>query len=188
MLTLPKIVERAKQPYVAIRQKVTIPFGEAIGPIMGELLGTINANGIQPVGPVFFKYNIVNMPELEMEFGVPVASPVVGDGGLVSGVLPAGRYAALTHTGPYHELYEANMKLDIWTRETAWSVTSSGVPAARRRSMLNSPCEICGTSSLPSRGTISIVTRNSTSAPPSTLIRCSSAQRIAGGYRRSQNE
>ena len=38
--------------------------------------------------------------------------------------------------------------------------------------MLNSPCEICGTSSLPSCGTISIVSRNSASAPPRTLMRC----------------
>ena len=47
----------------------------------------------------------------------------------------------------------------IWTRETAWSVCSSGVPGASRRSTLNSPCEICGISSLPSRGTSSIVTQ-----------------------------
>jgi effector-binding domain-containing protein len=146
MLTLPKIADRAAQPYVAIRQKVTIPFGEAIGPIMGELFGTINAKGIQPSGPVFFKYNIVNMPELEIEFGVPVASPIAGDGRLVSGTLPAGRYAELTYWGHYDNLMDANAVLIGWAkqRELAWDSTDEADGehfAARVEIYPNSPDE-----------------------------------------------
>ncbi len=127
MLTLPKIVERAAQPYVAIRQRVTIPFGEAIGPIMGELFETINAKGIQTVGPAFFKYNIINMPELEIEFGAPVASPVAGDRRLISGTLPAGRYAELTYLGHYDNLMDVNAVLIGWAkqREIAWDSTEA---------------------------------------------------------------
>jgi len=39
------------------------------------------------------------MRELAVDMGVPVAAAVDGDGHVVSGVLPAGRYAALTHAG-----------------------------------------------------------------------------------------
>lgn len=125
MLTLPRIVERAAQPYVAIRQRVTIPFGEAIGPIMGQLFGSIEQQSIQATGPVFFKHNIVAMPDLEMDFGVPVAAAVTATAPLVSGVLPAGRYAELTYWGHYDNLMDVNAVLIGWAKQTglAWDVT-----------------------------------------------------------------
>lgn len=125
MLTLPRIVERPAQPYVAIRQRVTIPFGEVIGPIMGQLFGSLNAQAIQATGPVFFKHNIVAMPDLDMDFGVPVAAAVVASAPLVSGVLPAGRYAEVTYWGHYDNLIEVNAILIGWARQTGlvWDVT-----------------------------------------------------------------
>ena len=56
-------------------------------------------------------------------------------------------------------------------------------PARRRRSTLNSPCDICGISSVPSRGRISTtVNTNSATAEPMVLPGFASAQRIAPGY------
>jgi effector-binding domain-containing protein len=117
VLTLPRLVEHPAQPYLAIRERVTIPFGPAIGPIMGELFGTLERKGIKPAGPVFFKYNIVKMPELEIEFGVPVAAGTGGEGRLVPGVLPAGRYAEATYWGHYDNLMEFNAVLIGWARQ-----------------------------------------------------------------------
>ena len=56
------------------------------------------------------------MPEIDMEFGVPVATLPPAPGDYVSGVLPAGRYAELTSIGPYDDLYEANGVLIGWAR------------------------------------------------------------------------
>lgn len=124
MLTLPKIVERPAQPYVAIRERVTIPFDAEIDRVMDELFGSVNSKGIPIVGPVFFKHNIVDMPRLEMDFGVPVETAVAGDGRLVTGVLPAGRYAELTYWGHYDNLMQANEVLIAWARlkGIAWDV------------------------------------------------------------------
>jgi effector-binding domain-containing protein len=52
--------------------------------------------------------------ELEIDVGVPVAAAVDGDGQVIPGVLPAGRYAALTHVGPPGELAEATGALLDW--------------------------------------------------------------------------
>jgi effector-binding domain-containing protein len=117
MLTLPRIIERPAQPYVGIRRRVRIPFGEVVGPIMSELFGAINTKGIQPVGPVLFKYNIVAMPDLEIDFGVPVAAPVGAEGRLVGGTVPAGRYAELTYWGHYDNLIDVNAVLIGWARQ-----------------------------------------------------------------------
>lgn len=146
MLTLPKVVERPAQPFVAVRRRVTIPFGEAIGPAMGELFEAMNAKGIQPAGPVFFKYNIVAMPDLEIDFAVQVAAPVANDGSLVTGVLPAGRFAELTYFGHYDNLIDANAVLIGWARlkAIAWDATEQPDGdhfAARIETYHNSPDE-----------------------------------------------
>lgn len=117
MLTLPKIAERAAQPYVAVREQVSMPFDGIIPGAMGALFDEVKAKAIQGAGPVFFKYNIVRMPELEIEFGVPVAVPVAASGRLVAGVLPAGRYAEVTWWGHYDNLMDVNAVLIGWAKE-----------------------------------------------------------------------
>lgn len=126
MLTLPTIVERAAQPYVAIRKQVAIPFDAVIGPTMDAMFTAVKVKSLEVVGPAFFKYNIVNMPELEIEFGVPVAAPAGSDGELIGGTLPAGRYAQTTYWGHYDNLMDVNAILIGWAREKglAWDATT----------------------------------------------------------------
>lgn len=146
MLTLPTIVERAAQPYVAIRKRVTIPFDAVIGATMDAMFAAVKAKGLQPVGPAFFKYNIVNMPDLEIDFGVPVAAPVASDGQLIGGTLPAGRYAQTTYWGHYDNLMDVNALLIGWAREKgiAWDAATGSDGdhfAARFEIYPNSPEE-----------------------------------------------
>lgn len=116
MLTEPEVVERAAQPYVAARRRVVIPFGEQIPEAMGALFSAVNALQLQPSGPVFFKYNFINMPELEIDFGVPLAAEVAAPQGLVAGVMPAGRYVQATHVGHYDGLIEATGAVIDWAK------------------------------------------------------------------------
>jgi effector-binding domain-containing protein len=53
---------------------------------------------------------------------VPIAAAVDGDGEVVSGVLPAGRYATLTHQGYPSELVEATKTLLDWAagQDLSW--------------------------------------------------------------------
>ena len=66
--------------------------------------------------------------ELEVEAGVPVAVAVAGDGEVVSGVLPPGRYATLTHQGYPSELVGATEALLDWAagQGLSWDVSSDG--------------------------------------------------------------
>lgn len=112
----PAVVEREAQPYVAVLRAVTIPFDKDVDTAMATLFRNVEVQKIQAVGPVIFKHNIVKMPELEMEFGIITAGPVRADGELISGTLPAGRYAQLTYLGPYDHLIEANGALIDWSR------------------------------------------------------------------------
>lgn len=126
MQTEPRIVERAEQPYAAIRSRVTMQeLGTKLPPLLGELFGWLGAHGAQPAGAPFWKYNVVDMERtLEVEVGLPVAAPVEGDERVLAGVLPAGRYALSTYTGHPAELGDATAVLLDWAAKHgyAWDV------------------------------------------------------------------
>ena len=129
MSAAPEIVTRAEQPYVAIRGQVTMA---EIGPFAGrtgEVFAWLGARGLAPAGPPFLKYNLIDMMrQLEIEAGVPVAAATDGDGEVISGVLPAGRYATITHVGHPSELMGVTKALRDWAAEQglAWDMSPDG--------------------------------------------------------------
>ena len=117
MSAAPEIVTRAEQPYVAIRGHVSMAEIGAFAGRTGEVFGWLGARGLTPAGPPFLKYNVIDMMrQLEVENGVPLTAPVenTGDGEVISGVLPAGRYATVTHVGHPSELAGATKALLDW--------------------------------------------------------------------------
>ena len=134
MLTLPRIAERPAQPYIAIREQVRIPFGAIIDRVIPELMKRANELGIEDPGPVFFKYNIIRMPELEVEFGMPTKQPL------------AGTYASLLYTGHYDNLMEVTALLIGWAKQKglewdAETLADGDHFACRLEAYINSPAE-----------------------------------------------
>jgi DNA gyrase inhibitor GyrI len=119
VMTNPRIEQRAEQPYAGIRARVTMDeLGRIVPPLWPEVFGWLAQWGVAPAGPPFLRYLVVDMEgELEVEAGVPVATPVAGDGRVEPGVLPAGQYAALVHTGLPEDLAGANAELQRWGAE-----------------------------------------------------------------------
>lgn len=129
MSPAPEIVTRAEQPYVAIRGRVSM---SELGPFAvrtGEVFAWLEAHGLAPAGPPILKYDVIDMArQLEVEAGVPVAAAVDGDGEIVSGVLPAGRYATFTHVGHPSELAGATGALLDWgaSQGLTWDMSRDG--------------------------------------------------------------
>ena len=127
MSSAPEIVTRAAQPYVAIRTQVTMEdLGMVVPPLNQEVFAWLGGRGVAPAGAPFWKYNVIDMAgKLEVEAGAPVAAAVAGDDRVVSGELPAGRYATLTHVGHPSELVAATEALLDWTAEQGltWDMT-----------------------------------------------------------------
>lgn len=150
MLTLPEIIEKEAVPFVAIRRKVSLPFDDEVPRILAELFAGLDAIGVAAAGPVSFRHNIVVMPELDMDFGVPVARPVdrhaAEAAGLIAGELPAGRYAETTYFGHYDNLIAVNGILIDWARYAGHRFDSVVKPdgehfACRLETYHNSPEE-----------------------------------------------
>ena len=117
MLTVPTLVERPAQPYVAIREKVTIQFTPVIDKVMPEVAGWLQARGVDRFGPAIFRYNVIDMPRLDVEMGFAPLAPLKGEGRVQGGTVPAGRYATLTHWGHYDRVMDATAVLIGWAKE-----------------------------------------------------------------------
>jgi effector-binding domain-containing protein len=115
MSTTPEIFGRPEQPYAAIRAQVTMQELAGLGQRLGEVFGWLAARDLAPAGPPFFRYNLIDMAsQLEVEAGVPVQAVVEGDGEVMAGVLPAGRYATVIHAGHPDGLIAAVAALLDW--------------------------------------------------------------------------
>ncbi len=127
MPATPEIVTRAEQPYAAIKARVPMSELGAFAARTGEVFAWLGARGVALAGAPFFKYNAIDMVrELEVEAGVPVAAAVDGDADVLSGVLPAGRYATVIHVGHPDKLVEATKALLDWAagQGLKWDVSA----------------------------------------------------------------
>ena len=103
------------QPFVGIRTNATMDeIAEVMGPLFGEVYGYIQQSGQTPAGMPFTRYHSMDGNSVDMECGMPVASPMEGEGRIQAGELPSGTVAAVTHMGPYEELSKTWMALTGW--------------------------------------------------------------------------
>jgi effector-binding domain-containing protein len=118
MFSEPVVVDRAEQPYVAIRRSVTMGTIPEAADRIPDVLAWLGTRGIEPAGPPFLKYDLIDMDrKLELEAGWPTASAQPDDGEVVSAVLPAGRYATVVHRGHFSQLYGITAALLDWAAQ-----------------------------------------------------------------------
>jgi effector-binding domain-containing protein len=126
MAATPTIEVRPEMPYVGIRDTVTMTTFSKIADRFLEVFGWIAERGLTPAGAPFFRYHVIDMEgDLDLEIGVPLDSPVPGSGDVTSGVVPAGRYVTLSHTGHPDQLIGVTAELLAWAdaQGLAWDMT-----------------------------------------------------------------
>jgi effector-binding domain-containing protein len=141
----PTIETRTERGYVGIPVSVRMnELGSVVPPLMGQVFDWLTARGIVPAGPPFRRYVIVDMEtKLELETGVPIATRVEGDREIRVGVLPAGRYATVVHTGHPDTLLTATRDLLQWAAERGVEWDSEGNTwGCRLEEYLSDPAEV----------------------------------------------
>jgi effector-binding domain-containing protein len=123
----PQIRQRDELTYAGIPVTVTFEaFSQAADSTFPELFGWLAEHGITPAGPPFIRYHVIDMAgELEIEFGAPVDEAVPAQDRVRPGLLPAGRYVTLLHTGSYDGLMAANAAVQDWARQQGITLESS---------------------------------------------------------------
>ncbi|RZT83264.1 GyrI-like small molecule binding protein [Pseudonocardia sediminis] len=114
----PQIVERTEQSYVGVTRTVTMTTMGEIADRIPVLIGRLAELGVAPAGAPFLRYLLIDMDRsLTVEAGVPVLGPAPRDELWQTRVIPAGRYATLTHTGHPDELIAVTDGLLAWGEE-----------------------------------------------------------------------
>nr|CEL13880.1 transcription activator, effector binding [Kibdelosporangium sp. MJ126-NF4] len=124
----PEIIERAEQPYAAVRGTVTMQTFNEIADRLPELIGSLLARGVELAGAPFFRYTLIDMQaQVEVEAGVPITHVIPDDGDIISAVLPAGRYVSHTHVGHPDELVDVTGQLLTWAadQDLTWDKTDT---------------------------------------------------------------
>ena len=114
-----KIEPRAAQPYAAIAVRVPMDgLAGAVDQAFPDLFGWLAAHDIPVAAAPFIRYLVVDMAaELQIELAVPVNAEISGGEHIRPGVLPAGQYVTLRHTGPYDGLVASNAALQQWAQQ-----------------------------------------------------------------------
>jgi DNA gyrase inhibitor GyrI len=142
-MTEPQIQQRDALPYLAIRCQVSDGVPAVVDRAFPQLFAWLGEHGVTPSGPPLIRYREVDhdAEPLEIEVAAPVANgnEPDEDGPVRAGVLPAGSYVTLLHTGPYRsddvpDLGDAQAALRSWL-EREGIVTSR--PSERGSSL---PC------------------------------------------------
>lgn len=119
-------------------------FKDVIPQFLDEIFAWLGKQGVEVAGAPFMRYHVINMPGIiDVEMGVPVASAMPGDGRISAGILPAGRYAALTYTGVEHEI-QGNKALLDWGAQQGlvwdnWTTDAGDAFGARYESYITDP-------------------------------------------------
>ncbi len=108
MIETPQIIQTTAQRTALIhlilsREEMPKVFGACVG----ELIAGIQAQGIQPAGPVFTHHLRRPADTFDFELCVPVATPVAAAGRIKPGEWPSMRVARTAYYGPYEGLPEA---------------------------------------------------------------------------------
>ena len=112
------IEERAAQPTLSIRTRTSV---QDLPRVMGESYGAIGQylgmSGAAPAGAAFTAYYNMDMQDMDVEIGFPVATLLPGKDNIQAGEIPAGKYATTIHTGPYSDLAQAYEPLTQFVQE-----------------------------------------------------------------------
>jgi effector-binding domain-containing protein len=119
-----KIIERNAQNTLSIRttssaQNLPQVLGKNWGAIM-QYLGQLNE---QMSGPPFVAYYNMDMANLDIEIGIPVAKKIPTEQEIEANKMSAGKYASCLYIGPYSEMTPAYETLAKFIQDKGYEAT-----------------------------------------------------------------
>ena len=110
-----ELQKAAPQPAVSIRTWASVQeLPKVLGQSFAAVAQYLAEKGEQPAGPVFVAYYNMDMQNLDIEAGFPVARELEGRGAIRSSEIPGGDLASCVFTGPYSDMVPAYEALKTW--------------------------------------------------------------------------
>ena len=119
-----QIVETEKQPVLSVQTTTSVVnMPNLLGPVYHSIVNYIIESGEEPVGPAFIAYYNMDMENLNIESGFPIAKEVEVKGDIALRYIPAGKKATGFHKGPYNEIGPLYDQLVAWINEKGYEPT-----------------------------------------------------------------
>jgi len=97
-------IDRPAQATLSIRSRANVAeLPELMGQVFGAIKQYLREAGQFPIGAPYAAYFNMDMQDLDVESGFPVAAALPGKGDVQPGEIPAGRAASCVHVGPYDQ-------------------------------------------------------------------------------------
>ncbi len=110
------VMEQAAQPTVSIRTRCAVgDLPQVLGSAYNSIIAYLNEIGVPPSGVPFVGYFNMDMQDLDIEAGFPVAQLVDGGKGDIKvSEIPAGKTVACIYTGSYSQIEPAYTAMMEW--------------------------------------------------------------------------
>lgn len=121
-----QVEDLSPQPALSIRTRTPVQeLPQVLGQAFGAVFQYLGELGQHPAGPPFATYYNMDMNDLDVEIGFPVAQKLAGKGDIQSVNTWGGKAATCVHKGPYSDVEPAYTALIDWVKEKG--LTPTGV-------------------------------------------------------------
>lgn len=119
-----QIVETEKQPVLSVKTTTSVGnMSNLVGTVYGSIVNYILESGHEPLGPAFIGYFNMDMENLIVEIGFPVACEFEGKGDIELRYIPSGKKATGFHKGAYNEIGPLYENLTKWISQKGYEPT-----------------------------------------------------------------
>jgi effector-binding domain-containing protein len=119
-----EVKEQPTQKTLSIRTRAAVQdLPQVFGAGYGKIAQYLGELGEQPSGPPFAAYYNMDMDNLDVELGFPVARQLPGQDEIKAGEILGGRVATCLYTGPYSEIEPAYTTLMKWIADNSYEAT-----------------------------------------------------------------
>ena len=112
-----KVRELEEQHVATVRMKVEMAeLAKSLAIMLPEVSRHLTRHGVVPAGAPFSRYHSIEGTVVDLEAGIPVATPIDGEGRVKASTLPGGKVASAWHVGLYHDLPKTYDALAAWMK------------------------------------------------------------------------
>ena len=123
-----RVMEQPYQPTLSIRTRSAVEqLPQVLGSSFSEIISYLTELGETPAGPPYAAYYNMDMQNLDIEIGIPVARELPGQDKIQASGIPGGQVATCLHLGPYGAIEPAYKALSAWVAAEGLSVTGVAV-------------------------------------------------------------
>ncbi len=113
-----EVVDQKVQNVACIRTRcASSEIPKVLGEGYGKIMIHLTSIGVSPIGMPYTAYFNMDMNDLDIELGIPVAAAFEATSEIKSSQMASGKYAVTIYTGPYGELGPAYEALNTWMGE-----------------------------------------------------------------------